>query len=292
MMSELNRNFELNVTRIRMYQWLLENKNDFVKEKVSNLELFVSLLGGIEQFIIENADYASNSQLNQLISRNLNENRKTLELMIDTEVMRKQSRDKLKRDYKALIESTETNNKKLFTKLSKFITSLSDRLFKQIEYIEYMKTAINKDNSGHLHKVFLSYAFKDLLYLLGIFDYFYKNGIYLYIDAFHNVEQTDGEVLKNLLKVELETSKQFLFLRTANSELAMRGSYQIRQWCAWEIGYYDKLRKNRSGSNITEYLNECFYFRVYEKKIDTNRAVNLLIQSFKQLKSIENGYLE
>lgn len=288
-----NGNFELDVTRIKIYQWLINTENVFIQQENDYINFFIGLLFDIEQFIIKNSDYASNSELNGLIHRNLTQNRELFEQMINKEVMKKQSKEKLKRDYERLLESKETNNKKLFTKLSAFITNISDRLFTQKNYIAYMDKVINNTDPTKFHKVFLSYAFKDKLYLLGIFDYFYQNNIFLYIDAFHNVEQTDGEVLKDLLKIELESSKQFLFLRTANSELSMRGSYQIRQWCAWEIGYYDKVCKNRINRQNASHIDDDFYyFRVYEKRIDTNRSVNLLIQSFKQLKSINNGYLE
>lgn len=294
-----NNNFELDVTRIKIYQWLIQTKNDFILDEIEYIKLFVKLLENVEQFIIQDPNYASNFELNEIIHNNLLRNRQLFEEMIDKEIMRKRSKDKLKKDYELLIESKETNNKKLFNRFSKFITNTSDRLFTQKQYISYMNKVKDEADLSAFHKVFLSYAFKDKLYLLGIFDYFYDHNIFLYIDAFHNVEQTDGDHLKLLLKNELETSKQFLFLRTANSELSMRGSYQIRQWCAWEIGYYDKVRKSRIEKNEgheknlnVKYDDNFFYFRVYEKRIDTNQSVNLLIQSFKQLSSVKNGYLE
>lgn len=300
MNSNVNRNnFELDVTRIQIYRWLLDSNIDFIKNNRDYLSLFTDLLQNVEQLIIDQLDYASNTELNKIIHTNLIRNRQKFQEMIEKETIRKRSKDKLIRDYEFLLESKETNNKKVFSRFSKFITNTSDRLFSQKQYIEYMKEVVKQTNTKVFHKVFLSYAFKDKLYLLGIFDYFYQKNILLYIDAFHNVEQTDGEILKTLLKKELETSEQFLFLRTANSELSMRGSYQIRQWCAWEIGYFDKVRKSRSENNNEEnsnlkkpYDNDFYYFRVYEKRIDTNKSVNLLIQSFKQLCSINNGYLE
>jgi len=276
-----NREFELNVTRIAMYKWLLNSNIMFIKSRIQYIVLFIDLLEGIEDEIIHNLDYYNSKNLNTRIKSNISSNRDRFFELIDKEPIRKRSIDKLKRDYQFIMTVAETNNKMLFTKLLKFITNISDRLFDNSQYIDYV-IAFQKDiKDSKINRVFLSYAFKDRLYLLGIYDFFFIHGVHLYIDAFHNREHTDGDKLKEILSKELNRSNQFLFLRTPNSEFSMRGSYQIRQWCAWEIGYYHNLK-----------MKQCFYFTVYEREIDKNKPVNLLIQSFVRLTKIENGSLK
>lgn len=91
-------------------------------------------------------------------------------------------------------------------------------------------------------QVFLSHAYADKIYTILLFYYFYVHGIYLYVDWMHQEKQTDGRVLKRTLQKELSDSCQLLFLRSANSEMNIRGKHHIRPWCSWELGNFYSLK--------------------------------------------------
>ena len=88
--------------------------------------------------------------------------------------------------------------------------------------------------------VFLSYAYKDRLYVLSLYCKFFYEGIYLYIDFLHNGKQTDGMLLKKILNQEINNSSQLLFLRSPYSELKIekKDKKMIRPWCQWELGTF------------------------------------------------------
>jgi hypothetical protein len=132
------------------------------------------------------------------------------------------------------------------------------------------------DFPEHVNQVFLSYAHVDKLYTLGLFHIFKDNGIFLYIDWMNNGEITEVDKLKSTLNKAMEDSKQFLFLRTLNSELGILGSGQIRQWCSWEIGnYYCKNKQEK------------FYTNIYE--ITSSITTSKLLETFKPLKYLAKG---
>lgn len=64
-----------------------------------------------------------------------------------------------------------------------------------------------------------------------------------------------SSVTKEKLEEALKDSNQFLFLRTTNSELRIRGNNSIRQWCAWEIGNF-----------YTKHKEEKYYTSFYEQR--------------------------
>lgn len=133
--------------------------------------------------------------------------------------------------------------------------------------------------------VFLSYAYIDKSYTVGLFYYFLKNGVYLYVDWMHNNKIPSGDVLKNKLSHALKTANQFLFLDTANSQLAMQGNYIIRQWCAWEVGNYYKF-------NINKDFQRKFYLTIYyDGQLAKRKRKNLLLDDFRPLKGINKGLI-
>ncbi|WP_314180533.1 hypothetical protein [Abiotrophia defectiva] len=131
------------------------------------------------------------------------------------------------------------------------------------------------------NQVFLSHAYVDRLYTLGLFLYFYDKGIYLYIDWMHQAENMATKNLKEKLTKEIYQSSQILFLRTLNSELALHGgNKQVREWCAWEIGAFD-FKDSGSGR---------FYIDRYRKS-RPQKSKSKLIEDYKPLRSIQNGIL-
>lgn len=126
--------------------------------------------------------------------------------------------------------------------------------------------------AGEQTQVFLSYAHLDKLYTFGLYYLFEYNNIYLYVDWMHNGKITDKAKLKYQINDVLKKSKQFLFLRTFNSELGILGSGQIRQWCSWEIGsYYCK-------NNLEKY-----YTKIYD---EFSSKANEILETFKPLSNL------
>lgn len=129
-------------------------------------------------------------------------------------------------------------------------------------------------SSKHYNKVFLSYTMDDKGLTLALFYYFYLNGIFLYVDWMHSPALSTGKKIKKTIIKELQTSDQFLFFRTSNSELSIYGGNTIKQWCAWEIGNYYSIKKD-----------EKYYLNFYE----TSSTKNKLLDTFKPMKGIKKG---
>jgi len=127
-----------------------------------------------------------------------------------------------------------------------------------------------------LPQVFLSHAYDDRLYTYALFEYFYKKGVYLYIDWMHHDKIEDGIILKEELHKELEKSSQLLFLRSLNSELGIQGS-QIRSWCAWELGEFYAMAGG----------NEKYLVNLYS----TDKYKNVQLHGLKLFANVTNGRL-
>ena len=67
--------------------------------------------------------------------------------------------------------------------------------------------------------MFLSYAYEDRLYIWCLHMYMKVHDILLYVDRLFCPGLDCGKEIKENLSAELESSQQFLFLRTVNSEL-------------------------------------------------------------------------
>ena len=99
----------------------------------------------------------------------------------------------------------------------------------------------NTKSTSNYPQIFLSYAFTDRGLTMGLFVYFFLNGAFLYVNWMWCGAESNSAITKKELDRQLSNSKQFLFLRTTNSELRIAGNHQVRQWCSWEIGnYYSK----------------------------------------------------
>ena len=119
---------------------------------------------------------------------------------------------------------------------------------------------------------FLCYAFADNIFALYLFDYFWANGGYLYVDSLMGEPLTIGKDIKESLSPIIDKSEQFLFLKTVNSY-----NKQIRQWCAWEIGYsYDKI-----GSNNSYYISSDLVMT----------KLPILIDDFKTMHGVDLGMI-
>lgn len=178
----------------------------------------------------------------------------------------------------------ESDFRRIISKALDTITEYQNNIIIETDNIveiineKYSNTGKNKRN-----QVFLSHAFEDRLYTLGLFLYFYNQNVYLYIDWMHQSENSKTKKLKYNLTQEIRNSNQLLFLRTLNSELALHGGKRgIREWCAWEIGTFDYKTNGEEDSRF--YINR---FRQNRQ----SKSKSQLIQDFKPLRGISNGSL-
>lgn len=187
--------------------------------------------------------------------------------------------------------SLEKNRKKIESDtrrvISKVLDAITEYQNNQTEGINNIVEIIKKhykiSNKSINNQVFLSHAFADRLYTLGLFLYFYDQNVYLYIDWMSQDENSKTVALKKNLTQEIKNSNQLLFLRTLNSELLLQGGKKhIREWCAWEIGTFDY--------KINGLDNKRFYIDRYRlnKKRESRSQ---LIQDFQPLKGIKDGRL-
>ena len=170
----------------------------------------------------------------------------------------------------------------MFNKLMKQLDKTSNRslrlLFKDIE-------ANGKGSLLYLEhrspQVFLSYASEDRLYTLCLYIYMSFQGINLYVDWLFSDFKENGINIKHHLFQALMNSEQFLFLRSLNSELQIKGSHNIKGWCSWEMGNYYNIGKG-----------EKYYIELYSRP-ETKRKTegSLQLDGLKKVSRIERGRL-
>lgn len=181
----------------------------------------------------------------------------------------------------------EMDIRRIISKVLDAITDYQNDQNDQIKEIDAIVQIINENYSNtdanKRNQVFLSHAFMDKLYTLGLFLYFFEQNVYLYVDWMHQPKNSKTKKLKGNLIQEINNSVQLLFLRTLNSELALQGGKrQIREWCAWEIGTFDYKTNGLDKSRF--YIN-----RFRQNKQSKSRSQ--LIQDFQPLRGIQNGSL-
>lgn len=176
--------------------------------------------------------------------------------------------------------------RRIISKVLDTITELQNKQIKDID-IDVIVKIIREDDKyidfREKNQVFLSHAFVDKLYTLGLFLYFYDQNVYLYVDWMHQPKNSKTKKLKDNLIQEIKKSDQLLFLRTLNSELALQGGKrQIREWCAWEIGTFDFKTNGLDKSR--------FYIDRFRQNRQS-KSRSQLIQDFQPLVGIKNGSL-
>lgn len=176
--------------------------------------------------------------------------------------------------------------RRIISKILDTITELQNKQIKDIDIDVIVKIIRENDKYKDLRKknqVFLSHAFVDRLYTLGLFLYFFEQNVYLYVDWMHQPKNSKTKKLKGNLIQEINKSDQLLFLRTLNSELALQGGKrQIREWCAWEIGTFDYK---------TNGLDESRFYIDRFRQNRQSKSKSQLIQDFQPLLGIKNGSL-
>lgn len=127
-------------------------------------------------------------------------------------------------------------------------------------------------------QTFLSYAYYDKGLTQALFYYFWLRSGFLYVNWMWDGVNNHSSVTKKKLEDALADSNQFLFLRTTNSELRIRGNNNsIRQWCAWEIGNF-----------YTKYKDEKYYTSFYDK----TEPRNDILDTFRPMKEVVLGEIQ
>lgn len=146
----------------------------------------------------------------------------------------------------------------------------------QEEVIESNFIGLSVDESIRTARkqTFLSYAYLDKGLTQALFYYFWLRSGFLYVNWMWDGVNNHSSITKENLEDVLKDSNQFLFLRTTNSELRIRGNNSIRQWCAWEIGNF-----------YTKHKEEKYYTSFYDK----TEPRNDILDTFRPMKEVVLG---
>lgn len=290
------------LSRTQLYEWILRQDNNIfeyiederIRENLLEFEyrnLFfntlrfnLEILKGIESYFVsstlnENKSSFSSEDFKSIYQENLMNGLEYFNDIIQTRFY-----DIEREAYLTFIDgiSDITDPYYMFNKLMKQLDKTSNRsLRKFYQNIEANGKGESLDFELRRPQIFLSYASEDRLYTLCLYIYMSSQRINLYVDWLFSDFKKNGVYIKRHLSKALWYSEQFLFLRSLNSELQIKGSYNIKGWCSWEMGNY-----YRSG------YREKYYIELYSRP-DTKRKTegSLQLDGFKKVSSIEHGRL-
>lgn len=279
------------LSKIELYNWILnlydQDREDELSTYFYNIlgqqrELFydvlhfnVRLLTGIEEYFLADREENMEVTVDSIVSV-YQANRLSVEQL---GIMNYISEDLGEFE----LELSQSSNAYVaFNKLLKMLDGINNKILKEL-----FKHAIRykEKRDTNRTKVFLSYAYEDRLYTLCLHMYMKVHDILLYVDWLFCPGLDSGKEIKENLSAELESSQQFLFLRTVNSELHIRGNKNVRGWCSWEMGYFYN-EKSAQEKFILE-----LYSRKERKKGKANKD-SLQLDGIPNLKRVFNGKLE
>lgn len=161
--------------------------------------------------------------------------------------------------------------KTYFRNLIKAVADYQDEIIKE-NFIEFSDMEVVRASRK---QTFLSYAYYDKGLTQALFVYFWMRSGFLYVNWMWDGVNSHSSMTKSKLESALADSDQFLFLRTTNSELRVRGNNNsVRQWCAWEIGNY-----------YTKHKDEKYYTSFYDRMEPRND----LLDTFRPMKEVLQG---
>jgi hypothetical protein len=258
-----------NLTRYELYKnayrTINEVDNLFIKTEEIKQLFYNSavIIEGFEPRILEDREVTL-SDFENLLLRNMEriDNEQVFANAI-TESLRKLREEKKK----------ELTYKDYFRFLLKSVAEYQNKIINKAYHATVGYETLKKNRK----QTFLSYAYYDKGLSLALFYYFWNKLGFLYIDWMWKGPNKNGRVTKISLEKALEESEQLLFLRTTNSEMHVQGNNNsIRQWCSWEIGNF-----------YTKKQSEKYYTSFY----DTTPPRNDLLDTFRPLENVENGYI-
>lgn len=126
---------------------------------------------------------------------------------------------------------------------------------------------------------FLSYAFKDNIYALFLFDMFEQENGFLYVDSLFGTDYgDDGSRIKNALSPWIDNACQILFLHSIHSDKVKKG---LSSWCSWELGEAYK----------SNHVIEKKFYKVVVAGIKEEDKHPIIDDSFLELDHVDNGYI-
>lgn len=223
------------------------------------------LIWGFEDIINDVERMPQMEEYQGIFDRNVNEVQDLLFVQRITNQMQQQMSEKMGKEL-----SSSNLFKIYFRYLLKAIADYQEEVieanFIGLSYDETIRTARKQ--------TFLSYAYNDKGLTQALFYYFWLRSGFLYVNWMWDGVNNHSSVTKEKLEDVLKDSNQFLFLRTTNSELRIRGNNSIRQWCAWEIGNF-----------YTKHKDEKYYTSFYDK----TEPQNDILDTFRPMKEVVLG---
>ncbi|HEL9598552.1 TPA: hypothetical protein ACGOW9_001396 [Streptococcus suis] len=296
-MKRLTRNRVLQYANELVLEIEKENEVPALQKLISEINLLVELTDNIESWIIRSVEQEKFILTEHDFKKLMNDLLEKIE-KITNEKLKEKLQKKLVFAHEENHKNINSQNyskllRKQFAKLYSILVKYQDEsIHFSDDMIKLINNRFGTERNGFV-QVFLSHAYLDRLYTLGLFKFFYDKGVYLYIDWMHNTASNQQNVvpLKQLLGQELDNSNQLLFLRTINSELSISGgNHQVRQWCSWEIGYFEKSKGLNSQNNKLFYI-DAYIDETIDEYYYSNNHKSFLINNFNLFRNVQNGNL-
>ncbi len=262
------------------------------------LNFNIRILNGIEeQFLVDNSQ-------GELPAFPMSEGRKEDILSRYSPTRNKKNMDKTneeifnsKTNYKYVFDDKKDPYER-FDHLLNFLNTYSNKVLKKTKVSEEPEAFVRNHDIRYMKKVFVSHAYEDRLYTFCLFLYLLDKEILAYVDWIFSPAFDHGGDIKSNLSKHIYEADQLLFIRSNNSELrAMKNpnrygnKYDIKGWCALEIGEYYYHKHYEENKN-----DDQFYLKLYSdlpKKgtpAEEKRDVKIL-DDLLALTSLENGEL-
>lgn len=223
------------------------------------------LIRGFEDYIIHGNEPLFRDEYQSIFERNARAVQNKMVVQRITELMQAQENEKKEKEQQSSLPF-----KTFFRYLLKAIAEYQEEIIKN-NFIEFSETDFIRKSKK---QTFLSYAYYDKGLTQALFIYFWKRSGFLYVNWMWDGVNRHSSITKRKLERALADSDQFLFLRTTNSELRVRGNNSVRQWCAWEIGNY-----------YTKHRDEKYYTSFY----DRTEPKNDILDTFNPMKEVVSG---
>ena len=264
------------LSRLRLYRDMLDR--EIYERQQIILEVNVRIYSGIEDLFLSIDDEPERKEIKDPAILNILRNNISNVSEVwsaDKEIAKLiNNLEKYVREYENKQENVRKNSRNLFNKIVRALGEYNSKPLIDGEM------PLPEREKGNMPQVFLSHAYDDKLYSLALFEYFYRMGIYLYVDWMHHGKMDNGIELKRDLQKELNDSVQLLFLRTPNSELDIAGKQMLRSWCAWEIGNFYSYK------NDEKYMLNLYAVESYKS------ISNIQLHGLKLYTGINNGLLD
>lgn len=224
------------------------------------------LIRGFEDIINNEERMPQMEEYQGIFDRNANEVQDLLFVQRITNQIQQQMSKKMEKE-----QSSSNSFKTYFRYLLKAIADYQEEVIET----NFIGLSDNEIIRTARKQTFLSYAYYDKGLTQALFYYFWLRSGFLYVNWMWDGANNHSSATKKKLEYALKDSNQFLFLRTTNSELRIRGNNNsIRQWCAWEIGNF-----------YTKHKEEKYYTSFYDK----TEPRNDILDTFRPMREVVLG---